>query len=182
MSLMTTKQDSEANGSSQQAAQEWARQAGQYLRARQLAAQAQLAPLATSARIAAAQRLLGARAWSAPRLDSMSHALQEQWAPRISAAMADYARRIEPVPEKPPRRRWPTVAGIVVIAAGSAVAVVFLSRRFYRQQAEAGEAGEPGEPGEAGEAGEAASSPDAAREMAPADAVGADVNGQSQSP
>jgi hypothetical protein len=57
-----TKQNSDANGSSEQPVPDWARQAGEYLRARQLATQAQLAPLATSARIAAAQRMLLARA------------------------------------------------------------------------------------------------------------------------
>ena len=45
MSLITTKQASQANGTAGQDPQEWARQAAQYLRARQLAAQAQLSKL-----------------------------------------------------------------------------------------------------------------------------------------
>jgi hypothetical protein len=168
---MTTRQDSEVNGSSQQAAQEWARQAAQYLRARQVATQAQLGPLAAQARVAAQQGLVGARAWSAPRLALMSLALQEQWAPRISAALADYASRIDPTPAEPPhRRRWPAVVGgVVLIAGGAAAAVVVLNRR----NSAAIETGEPDE---------TVGAPDAPQEMAAADTVGVDVNGQTQAP
>ena len=102
MSLITTKQASQANGTSGQDPQEWARQAAQYLRARQLAAQAQLAPLAANARVATQQGVYGARAWTAPRLELMAQALQEQWAPKMAAALAAYARRVDPVPVKPP--------------------------------------------------------------------------------
>jgi hypothetical protein len=169
VSLMTTKQASQANGGSAQAAQEWARQAAQYLRARQLAAQAQLTPIAARGRVAARQGVYGARVWTAPRLDAMSQAMQEQVAPWLSAQLAAYARRIEPVPAKPPRRRWPAAfaAGIIVIG-GSAAAVYVLNRR---NSAPATETGEPGE---------AASSPGTPREMSAADAVAADVNGQTQ--
>ena len=169
MSLMN-KQDSEANGSSQQQVQEWARQTAQYLRARQLATQAQLGPLAANARVSAQQGLTGARAWTAPRLALMGLALQEQWAPRISAALADYAQRMDPTPAEPPhRRRWPAViGGVVLVAGGAAAAVVVLNRR----NTAALESGEPDE---------ADSAPDAPQEVA-ADAVGADVNGQTQAP
>jgi hypothetical protein len=172
VSPMTNKQDSEANGSSQQAAQEWARQAAQYLRARQLATQAQLGPLAANARVAAQQGMVGARAWSAPRLALMSLALQEQWAPKISAALADYASRIDPTPAEPTsRRRWPAVVGGVVLVAGgaAAAAVVVLNRR----NSAAIETGEPDE---------TAGAEDAPQDMAAADTVGADVNGQTQAP
>ncbi len=164
MSLMTTKQNGQGNGFSTQAAQEWARQAGQYLRASQLAAQAQLAPLALNARIAAQQGLLGARAWSAPRLESMGQALQEQMAPQVAAALSSAARRIEP--PRPRRRRWPAfVAGAIVFAGGTATAVIIMNRRNSQSVTE------PGEPGGM------ASASDAAREMA-----AADVNGQTQAP
>jgi len=163
VSLRTTKQASQANGVSAQAAQEWARQTAQYLRARQLVAQAQMAPLAANARAATQQGIYGARAWSAPRLDLMAQALQEQWAPKAAAALAAYARRVDPVPAKS-RRRWPAVVGgAVLIAGGTAATVVILNRR---NAAPATEADEPGE---------ATGSTDAAREMA-----AADVNGQSQ--
>lgn len=171
MSLMTTKQDSDANGSSEQPVPDWARQAGEYLRARQLATQAQLAPLAASARIAAAQRMLLARAWTAPRLELMGQALQEQWAPRASAALAAYARQIQPVPpEPPPRRRWPAVVGgVVVIVGGAAAAAIILNRR----NSAAVEAGEPDE---------TATAPDTPQDMTAADTVSVDVNGQTQAP
>jgi hypothetical protein len=164
VSLITTKQASQANGASTQAAQEWARQAAQYLRARQLAAQAQMAPLAANARASTQQGVYGARAWTAPRLDLAAQALQEQWAPRIAAALSAYARRIEPVPAKPPRRRWPAVVGGAVLIAGGATAAVIIMNR--RNSAPATEAAEPGE---------AADSADTPREMA-----AADVNGQGQ--
>jgi hypothetical protein len=171
VSLMT-KQDSDPNGSAeQQPVPEWARQAGEYLRARQVATQAQVAPLAAAARVAAAQRMLLARAWTAPRLAQMGVAFQEQWSPRISAALADYARQIQPVPpEPPPRRRWPAVVGgVVVIVGGAAAAVVILSRR----NSAAIEAGGPDE---------TATAPDTPEEMAAADTVSVDANGQTQAP
>ena len=164
MSRTTTKQASQANGVSGQSAQERARQVAEYLRARQLAAQTQLAPLAANAQVAARQGVYGARVWTAPRLDLMAQALQEQWAPRIAAALSAYARRIEPIPAKPPRRRWPAVVGGVVLIAGGATAAVVIMNR--RNSVPATETGEPGE---------AADSAGAPREMA-----AADVNGQGQ--
>jgi len=163
VSLITTKQASQANGTSGQAAQEWARQTAQYLRARQLAAQAQMAPLAANARTATQQGVYGARAWTAPRLDLMAQALQEQWAPKAAAALATYARLVDPVPPKS-RRRWPAVVGgVVLIAGGAATAVIIMNRRNSAQLTEAAEPGE------------AAGSADTPREMA-----AADVNGQGQ--
>jgi hypothetical protein len=163
VSLISTKQASQANGTAGLSAQERARLAAEYLRARQLAAQAQLAPLAANAQVAARQGVYGARVWTAPRLDLMAQALQEQWAPRIAAALSAYARRIEPVPAKPPRRRWPAVVGGVVLIAGGATAAVVIMNR--RNSVPATETGEPGE----------AESADAPRDMA-----AADVNGQGQ--
>jgi len=160
---LTTKQNGQANGFSTQAAQEWARQASQYLRARQLATQAQLAPLAANARIAAQQGMLGARAWTAPRLDTVGQALQEQMAPQLAAALSAAARRIEPA--KPHRRRWPALAVGAVVIGGSAAAVIIMSRRNSQPAAETAEPGET------------ASASDATAEMAPAD-----VNGQTQAP
>jgi hypothetical protein len=165
VSLTTTKQASQANGVSAQAAQEWARQTAQYLRARQLAAQAQMAPLASNARVATQQGVYGARAWTAPRLELMAQALQEQWAPKAAAALAASARRVDPVPVKS-RRRWPAVVGgVILIAGGTAAAVVILNRR------NSAPATGPVEPGEA------ASPADTPPEMA-----AADVNGQPQAP
>ena len=166
MSLMRSNQASQANGSYAQDTPEWARQAARYLRARQLAAQAQLAPLAANARVAAGRGVYGARVWTAPRLDAMSRSMQEQLAPWIAAQLAAYARRVEPVPATPPRRRWPGVAAGIIVIGGGAAAVYVLTRR------NSGAGTETEEPGEATSSQE--------REMAPADAVGADVNGQTQ--
>ena len=159
-----TKQNGQGNGFSTQAAQERARQAAQYLRARQLVAQAQLAPLAANARVAAQQGMLGARAWTAPRLESIGQALQEHMAPQVAAALSSAARRIEP--SRPRRRRWPAfVAGAIVFAGGSATAVIIMNRRNSQPAMEAGEPDGT------------ASTSDAAPEMA-----AADVNGQTQAP
>jgi hypothetical protein len=167
VSPKTSKQDSQANGSSAQAAQEWARQATQYLRARQLATQAQLAPRAVQARIAAQQGLLGARTWTAPQLDRLGLALQEQMAPQMAAALSAAARRIEPTPPQP-RRRWLAVAvGAFAVAGGAVAAVIIMNRRNSNGLTQPGEADET------------ATAPGAPREM---DAVGADVNGQTQAP
>ena len=163
MSLIT-KQDSEANGSAQQQVPDWARQTAQYLRARQLATQAQLGPYAANARAATQQGVYGARAWTAPRLELMAQALQEQWAPKAAAALAAYARRVDPVPVKRPRRRWPAVVGgAVLIAGGATAAVVILNRR------NAAPATAPVEPAEA-----------ASPAGTPPEMAAADVNGQSQ--
>jgi hypothetical protein len=164
VSLITTKQASQANGTSGQDPQEWARQAAQYLRARQLAAQTQLAPLAANARVATQQGVYGARAWTAPRLVLMAEALQAEWAPKLAAVLAASARRVDPVPVKPRRRRWPAaVGGAVLIAGGAAAAVVVLNRR------NSAPAPAPVEPGEA-----------ASPEGTPPEMAAADVNGQSQ--
>jgi hypothetical protein len=169
VSLITTKQASQANGTAGLSAQERAHLVAEYLRARQLAAQSQLAPLAANAQVAARQGVYGARAWTAPRLDLMAQALQEQWAPKAAAALAAYARRVDPVPPKPPRRRWPAyVGGAVLIAGGAAAAVIILNRR---NSAPAMEGAEPGQ---------AAGPADAPQETPAADPVGADVNGQGQ--
>jgi hypothetical protein len=93
----------------------------------------------------------------------MAQALQEQWAPKAAAALAAYARRVDPVPVKRPRRRWPAVVGgAVLIAGGTAAAVVILNRR------NSAPAPAPAEPGESASAG------------TPPEMAAADVNGQSQ--
>ncbi len=183
MSRMTKKQvsnaNAEANGTVNGAAAGLARaerarrraqQASQSLRARQVAAQAQLAPLSASARMSAQQGLYGARVWSAPRLDQMGRTLEAELAPRMSAMISAAARRIDPAPAPAPRRRWPVLAaGIVMIVGGSAAAVLVLSRRSHGQAAGPGPA-----------AAQTSGAPDGQREMAGADAV--DANGQMQAP
>src|ERR1700733_1822817 len=90
------------------------------VRAQELARQAattQVAPLARSAQEKAAQGLLEARAWTAPRVEAGGAAVQERLAPAVTAAMVTAARRIEPPRAR--RRRWPlVVAGVLLVCAG----------------------------------------------------------------
>jgi hypothetical protein len=161
---LITKQASQTNGTAGLSAQQRAHLVAEYLRARQLAAQAQMAPLAANARVATRQGVYGARLWTAPRLELAAQQLQEQWAPKMAAALSAYARRVDPVPPKPPRRRWPAVVGgVVLIAGGAAAAAVIINRRNSAAVTETGESGE------------AAGPMDAPPEMATAD-----VNGQGQ--
>ncbi len=95
-------------------------------RARRAAAQA--APLAVSAAAIARHGARTARIWAAPRLDRTGQTLENRVAPRMAAMLSSAARRIDPAPAK--RRRWPFVAGGLVLAAGlSGTAAYLLSRR-----------------------------------------------------
>jgi hypothetical protein len=102
------------------------------LRAQELARQAtsqastQVAPLAKTAQEKAAQGLLEARTWAAPRVEAGGVAVQERIAPAVASAIVSAARTIEP-PKAKRGRRWPLiVAGIVVLGAGCAVAAQVL--------------------------------------------------------
>ena len=102
------------------------------LRAQELARQAtsqastQVAPLAKTAQEKAAQGLLEARTWAAPRVEAGGVAVQERIAPAVASAIVSAARTIEP-PKAKRGRRWPLiVAGIVVLGAGCAVAAQLL--------------------------------------------------------
>jgi hypothetical protein len=105
-------------------AQRAAAQAGP--RARRAAAQA--APLATSAATTARQGTYSARIWAAPRLHRTGQTLEKRVAPKVAVMMSAAARRIDPAPAR--RRRWPLVAGGLVLAAGlSGTAAYLLTRR-----------------------------------------------------
>lgn len=89
---------------------------------------AKAAPLAVSAAAAARRGVHSARIWAAPRLDRSGQTLEKRVAPRMAAMLSSAARRIDPAPAK--RRRWPFVAGGLVLAAGlSGTAAYLLSRR-----------------------------------------------------
>ena len=143
------------------------------VRAQELARQAattQVAPLARSAQEKAAQGLLEARSWTAPRVEAGGVAVQERIAPAVSAAMVTAARRIGP--PKARRRRWPfIVAGVVVLGAGCAAAAQVLRSR---QNAAAMAASEPVTP--------SVPPATAAEHQETADAAHADVNGQVRTP
>lgn len=145
------------------------------VRAQELARQAttQVVPLAKSAQESAGRGLLGARAWTAPRVEAGGLAVQERLAPAVSAAMVTAARRIEPIePPKARRRRWPViVVGVVVVGAGCAAAAqVLRNRRNAAALAASDPAAAPMPPDTEAER----------QEMT--DAAHADVNGQVRTP
>ncbi|GAA5047277.1 hypothetical protein GCM10023259_021800 [Thermocatellispora tengchongensis] len=75
-------------------------------------------PMASDARDMAAERIVNARSWAAPRLDRAAHTVEEQLAPRVSAMLADAARRIDPKPVR--SRRWPMLVLLSGLALGAA--------------------------------------------------------------
>lgn len=109
--------------------------------------------------------------WAAPRVERTGNALQERVAPKVSAMLAATARRMDPAPPIR-RRRWPKiVAGILVLAAGSAAAAVVRGRRGPRLISQ---------PDTRGQHMTAPSGPPGGHQMA--DAETADVNGQVRTP
>ena len=86
-------------------------------------------PRVQGAREWAAPRVHGARVWAAPRVEQAGYTVRDKYAPAVSAALIEAARRLDDPP--PRRRRWPwVVAGVgIIAAAGSAVAAIVLKRR-----------------------------------------------------
>jgi hypothetical protein len=86
-------------------------------------------PRVQGARAWAAPRVHGARVWAAPRVEQAGYTVRDKYAPAVSAALIEAARRLDDPP--PRRRRWPwVVAGVgVIAAAGTAVAAIVLKRR-----------------------------------------------------
>ncbi|MEU3167212.1 hypothetical protein [Streptosporangium sp. NPDC006930] len=85
--------------------------------AREMAGQAREA--AGQARGVASEKIIVARGWAAPRLDAAAHSIEEQLAPRLSAALSQAAARIDPTPVK--SRKTPMFllfTGIAIAAAG----------------------------------------------------------------
>lgn len=99
-----------------------------------------LGPYAESARDTAAERLVEARKWAAPRLEDAAQSFQETVAPRVSTALAATAQRVEPVQkeakkrgravakalqgQQKKRRRWPIALACFVLGGlvGAAIA------------------------------------------------------------
>ncbi|WP_413224944.1 hypothetical protein [Streptosporangium longisporum] len=73
---------------------------------------------ASHARDAASEKIIVARGWAAPRLDAAAHSIEEQLAPRISAALSQAAARIDPAPAK--SRKWPMLLLVTGVALGAA--------------------------------------------------------------
>jgi hypothetical protein len=91
---------------------------------RQAAAQAK--PYASGARATAGRGVRRAHAVAAPQVEHVGHALQDGFAPKVSAMLSTVAQRLEP--PKPRRRRWRKLAGISLLAAVGAVAAVVRNR------------------------------------------------------
>jgi hypothetical protein len=113
------------------AAQQAARRAWQ--RARQTAADAkpvaaQVKPLAHDTKDVASRGLRKARAWAAPQVERTGQVLQDTVAPKVAAALAESARRLDP--EKPHRGRWRKVAGISVMLAAASAIIAALRKRI----------------------------------------------------
>ncbi|WP_017610987.1 hypothetical protein [Nocardiopsis xinjiangensis] len=60
-----------------------------------------LGPYADQARDQASQKLLQARGWTAPRLETAAHRVEDTVAPRVAELLNTAAHRVDP---KPPRR------------------------------------------------------------------------------
>ncbi|MGJ6965258.1 hypothetical protein ACSDR0_25445 [Streptosporangium sp. G11] len=75
--------------------------------------------VAGQARDVASEKIIVARGWAAPRLDAAAHSIEEQLAPKLSAALSQAAARIDPTPAK--SRKTPMIllfAGVAIAAAG----------------------------------------------------------------
>lgn len=104
-------------------------------RARQTAADAkpavaaQVKPLAADTKVAASRGVRKARKWAAPQVERTGQVLQDTVTPKVAAALAEAARRLDP--DKPKGGRWRKVAGISVAlaaVAGAAAAALLRSR------------------------------------------------------
>ncbi|MCP2340643.1 hypothetical protein [Actinomadura rupiterrae] len=90
-----------------------------------------IGPAARQSRVVAAERVLAARGWSAPRLKQAARYVETDLGPRVSSMLSDTAHRVEP-----PRRRRRARSVMVAMLAGATaacVAGVVLTRRNAAQ-------------------------------------------------
>lgn len=93
-----------------------------------------IAPAALRTRDVAADRVLIARGWSAPRLERAAGFVEADLAPRVSTFLSDTAHRIEPSrPSNRPRNAMLAMLGMVT-ALG--VAGALMTRRSAMQEQE----------------------------------------------
>ena len=98
---------------------------------------AQVKPLASDTKDAAARGLRKARTWAAPQVEHTGQVLQDSVAPKVAAALTSTAKRLEP---DKPGGRWRKVAGVsALLAAAAAIAVALAKRIRPGTAAEAGE-------------------------------------------
>ncbi|WP_326646273.1 YtxH domain-containing protein [Streptosporangium sp. NBC_01755] len=74
--------------------------------------------MAGQARDMAGDKIIVARGWAAPRLDAAAHSIEEQLAPKLSAALSQAAAKIDPKPTK--SRGWPMALLVIGVAIGAA--------------------------------------------------------------
>ncbi|MBG0827036.1 hypothetical protein HS041_04565 [Planomonospora sp. ID67723] len=83
----------------------------------------QVGPMAAqareTARHAAAEKIIDARGWAAPRLDAAAHSFEDQLAPRIAAMLSEAAAKVDPAP-RGRSRNWPMVLLLTGVAVGAA--------------------------------------------------------------
>ncbi len=90
-------------------------------------------PVSTSARRMAADRMMSARDWTAPRLDQAADYFNDSMAPRIGSALSGTAAWM-----RPPRRRSGgrtlLMGALAACVAGAAMATMLNRRRHHQMQ------------------------------------------------
>jgi hypothetical protein len=98
---------------------------------------AQLPPLARNTSEAAKRGVTRTRAWAAPQLERGGQVLQDQVAPKVSAALSSAAQHVDPGQPKP--RQWRKVAAFSLLAAAGIVTALAGFRRRANAAAPAAE-------------------------------------------
>ena len=88
---------------------------------------AQVKPLANDTKDAASRGLRKARVWAAPQVERTGQVLQDSVAPKVAAALASTARRLDP--DKRKGRSWRKLAGVSALLAAAAATVAALRNR-----------------------------------------------------
>ena len=101
---------------------------------------ARIGPAARNTRAAAAERLLVARGWSAPRLRRAGTYVETELGPRLGAMLTSAAGRVEP--PRPTRRGRSAMVTTVAAVSAAGLAGALLTRR---SGAQSGPVGRPGE-------------------------------------
>jgi hypothetical protein len=83
-----------------------------------------IGPYAQAARDNAALRLHQAREWSAPRLETAAHRVEDTVAPRVAGILSATAQRVEPEPKAARSRVRRIPRSVLIVGAGALGAVV----------------------------------------------------------
>ncbi|KAB2344733.1 hypothetical protein [Actinomadura rudentiformis] len=86
-----------------------------------------IAPAAQRTRDVAADRIMGARGWSAPRIENAARYVEGGLAPRVSSFLSDVADRVEP-PKPSHRGRNITMMMLAAVAAVGIAGAVMTKR------------------------------------------------------